>query len=274
MSIRVSRSGASILPVGRLVASNLAGSLPTGAAARDSSRGGVLGGGLDRRLVEETRDRRKWSVFSGDGEDCPVCPGFRRGQRNSDRRTGFELRDAAGTAALLDGRRPPRPPEAGLSTLKTSPLAGFSPPAMASGVQAPYRSALGGTAWRRCYDVGAASVHTVRRRPNPGPLPKAGAIEMRRWREWGESPPLRVRVWLEVGVYLFGRGRTLPQLPPLPHSHRGPDPPVQAIPTPHRGLLAGQLHPADEEPHGVRPPGMGDGAPPPGRDPQAVQTSD
>ena len=30
---------------------------------------------------------------------------------------------------------------------------------------------------------------------------------------------------------------------------RLPDPPIQGPSTPHRGLLADQLHPADEEPH-------------------------
>ena len=44
-------------------------------------------------------------------------------------------------------------------------------------------------------------------------------------------------------------------------------------PQPHTGgLLAGQLYPSDEEPHGVRPPGTREGASPPDRNPQAVQT--
>src|ERR1017187_3720264 len=51
------------------------------------------------------------------------------------------------------------------------------------------------------------------------------------------------------------------------------EPPVQGSPTPSRGLLANQLYPPDEEPHGVRPPGMGEGDSPPDRDSQAVQTS-
>ena len=38
------------------------------------------------------------------------------------------------------------------------------------------------------------------------------------------------------------------------------------------GLLADQLYPADEKPHGVRPSGKREGASPPDRNPQAVQT--
>jgi len=48
---------------------------------------------------------------------------------------------------------------------------------------------------------------------------------------------------------------------------------LQGSPTPSRGLLADQLYPSDEEPHGVRPQGIRKGGPPPDRDPQAVQTS-
>src|SRR5664279_2571182 len=51
------------------------------------------------------------------------------------------------------------------------------------------------------------------------------------------------------------------------------DPPIQGSPTPHRGLLADQLYPTDEEPHRVRPQGIRKGGAPPDRDPQAVQTS-
>src|SRR5674476_847162 len=50
------------------------------------------------------------------------------------------------------------------------------------------------------------------------------------------------------------------------------DPPIQGSPTPHRGLLADQLYPPDEEPHGVRPQGIRKAGAPPDRDPQAVQT--
>ena len=52
-----------------------------------------------------------------------------------------------------------------------------------------------------------------------------------------------------------------------------PGSPVQGSPTPRRGVLEDRLYPPDEEPHGVRPPGMGDRASPPDRDSQAVQTS-
>src|ERR1019366_8368148 len=51
------------------------------------------------------------------------------------------------------------------------------------------------------------------------------------------------------------------------------DPPVQGSPTPHRSLLADQLYPSDEEPHRIRPPGMGERDSSPDRDPQAVQES-
>src|ERR1017187_6769376 len=51
------------------------------------------------------------------------------------------------------------------------------------------------------------------------------------------------------------------------------DPPIQGSPTPHRGLLADQLYPPDEESHGVRPQGKSKGDPPPDRDSQALQDS-
>src|ERR1035437_4164290 len=51
------------------------------------------------------------------------------------------------------------------------------------------------------------------------------------------------------------------------------DPPVQGSPAPSRGLLADQLYPPDEEPHGVRPQGMREGYSPPDGESQAVQTS-
>jgi hypothetical protein len=43
--------------------------------------------------------------------------------------------------------------------------------------------------------------------------------------------------------------------------------------TMHRGLLADQLYPSNEEPHGVCAPGMGQGTSPPHRDPQAIQAT-
>src|SRR5664279_1086605 len=50
------------------------------------------------------------------------------------------------------------------------------------------------------------------------------------------------------------------------------DPPIQGSSTPHRGLLADQLYPSDEEPHRVRPQGIRKGSAPSDRGPQAVQT--
>ena len=46
---------------------------------------------------------------------------------------------------------------------------------------------------------------------------------------------------------------------------------LQGSSTPYRGLLADQLYPSDEEPHGVRPSGMREGGSPPNRNSQAVQ---
>src|SRR5438445_3388986 len=51
------------------------------------------------------------------------------------------------------------------------------------------------------------------------------------------------------------------------------DPPVQGSPTPRRSLLADQLYASDEEPHRVRPPGMGEGPSSPDRQSQAIQAS-
>src|SRR5450631_4700372 len=50
------------------------------------------------------------------------------------------------------------------------------------------------------------------------------------------------------------------------------DPPIQGSPTPHRGLLADQLYPSDEEPHGIRTQGIRKGSAPSDRGLQAVQT--
>src|ERR1039457_2187110 len=85
--------------------------------------------------------------------------------------------------------------------------------------------------------------------------------------------------------FFFLNNRAPPEISPLPqpaalpipgdrsHASGLAEPPVQGSPTPSRGLLADQLYPPDEEPHGVRPPGMGEGDSPPDRDSQAVQTS-
>src|SRR5260370_38200555 len=48
------------------------------------------------------------------------------------------------------------------------------------------------------------------------------------------------------------------------------DPTIQTSRTPHRGLLADQLYPPDEEPHGVRPKGIGEGDSPPDCHPQTL----
>ena len=64
------------------------------------------------------------------------------------------------------------------------------------------------------------------------------------------------RTLLEIG----------PMRPGLTRQYQDP-------PTPHRSLLADQLYSSDEEPHGVRPPGMGERDSPPHCDSQALQTS-